>query len=86
MSAVAPVGEARVLVVDDEPGIRDLLATVLGGQGWNVRTAGTGRAAVDEALAFRPDLVVLDIVLPDFDGLRCSNASELRCRPCGCCS
>jgi two-component system OmpR family response regulator len=66
---IEATGDVRVLVVDDEQGIRDLLATVLGAQGWAVRTAGTGRAAIDEALAFRPELVVLDIVLPDLDGL-----------------
>ncbi len=70
MSSTSSTGDVRVLVVDDEPGIRELLATVLGEQGWEVRTAGTGRSAVDEALAFCPELVVLDIVLPDFDGLR----------------
>lgn len=70
MSAFAQCAEVRVLVVDDEPGIRELLGTVLSEQGWKVRTAGTGSAAVQEALAFGPDLAVLDIVLPDFDGLR----------------
>jgi two-component system, OmpR family, response regulator len=59
----------RVLVVDDEPSLAELLASVLRYEGWNVRTAGTGTDAVRTARDFRPDAVVLDIMLPDFDGL-----------------
>jgi len=59
----------RVLVVDDEPSLAELLASVLRYEGWNVRTAGTGADAVRTAREFRPDAVVLDIMLPDFSGL-----------------
>src|ERR671936_1862739 len=59
----------RVLVVDDEPSLAELLASVLRYEGWSVRTAGTGAEAVRSAREFRPDAVVLDIMLPDFDGL-----------------
>src|SRR5215470_1777183 len=59
----------RVLVVDDEPSLAELLASVLRYEGWEIRTAGDGTSAVRTAREFRPDAVVLDIMLPDFDGL-----------------
>jgi two-component system OmpR family response regulator len=59
----------RVLVVDDEPSLAELLASVLRYEGWEIRTAGDGASAVRVARDFRPDAVVLDIMLPDFDGL-----------------
>src|ERR1700733_1614886 len=59
----------RVLVVDDDPSLAELLASVLRYEGWNVRTAGTGADAVRTAREFRPDAVVLDIMLPDFSGI-----------------
>lgn len=59
---------ARVLVVDDEPGIRDTLARNLGGHGYEVRTAETGAEALDAAARFQPDLLLLDLGLPDLDG------------------
>lgn len=58
----------RALVVDDEPNLADLLASVLRMDGWVVRTAEDGATAVREARGFRPDVVVLDVMLPDFDG------------------
>jgi two-component system, OmpR family, response regulator len=59
----------RVLVVDDEPSLAELLASVLRYEGWTVKTAGNGADAVRTAREFRPDAVVLDIMLPDFNGL-----------------
>jgi two-component system OmpR family response regulator len=59
----------RVLVVDDEPSLAELLGSVLRYEGWDTRTAGTGSDAVSIAREFRPDAVILDIMLPDFDGL-----------------
>ncbi len=64
MNAVAP----RVLVVDDEPYITDLVGTALRYQGFEVAEAADGRAALDAAMTARPDLVVLDVMLPDLDG------------------
>ncbi len=58
----------RLLVVDDEANIRELLATSLSFVGFDVRTAHDGRSAVATAREFRPDLVVLDVMLPDMDG------------------
>ena len=62
------VGETRVLVVDDESNITDLVATALRYEGFNVEVACTGTDALKAAETFRPDLMVLDIMLPDRDG------------------
>ena len=59
----------RVLVVDDEPNLTELLSMALRYEGWEVRTASTGTAAVRAAKEFEPDAVALDMMLPDFDGL-----------------
>jgi two-component system OmpR family response regulator len=60
--------EARLLVVDDEPNILELLATSLRFAGFEVVTATDGRDALAEARRYRPDLVVLDVMMPDMDG------------------
>ncbi len=57
-----------VLVVDDERKIRDLVGTYLERDGYRVLQASTGHAAVDLARRFRPDLVILDLGLPDVPG------------------
>ncbi|MEU4792340.1 response regulator transcription factor [Micromonospora tulbaghiae] len=62
-----PVG---VLVVDDEPTLTDLLSMALRYEGWQVATALSGMAAVTTARQFRPDAVVLDVMLPDLDGFQ----------------
>jgi two-component system, OmpR family, response regulator len=59
----------RVLVVDDEPSLTDLLSMALRHEGWEVRAAADGAEAVRVARDFQPDLVVLDMMLPDIDGL-----------------
>jgi two-component system OmpR family response regulator len=59
---------SRVLVVDDEPSISDLVATVLRYEGFDVRVADSGRAALRAAAEFDPALIVLDVMLPDIDG------------------
>lgn len=65
-----PDGEPpRVLVVDDENTLSELIAMALRYEGWHVATAATGTAAVKAARDFKPDAVVLDVMLPDFDGL-----------------
>jgi two-component system OmpR family response regulator len=63
------IGAKRILVVDDEPSIVDAVATSLRYEGFDVREATTGRGALDSAKERLPDLIVLDIMLPDFDGL-----------------
>ncbi|MGC9665535.1 response regulator transcription factor [Planosporangium sp. 12N6] len=59
----------RVLVVDDEATLAELLSMALRLEGWEIRTAGDGFTAVQTAAAFQPDVVVLDIMLPDMNGL-----------------
>jgi two-component system OmpR family response regulator len=58
----------RVLVVDDETNIAELVSMALRYEGWETSLAHTGRTAVATAKEVRPDAVVLDIMLPDFDG------------------
>ncbi|RSM76673.1 DNA-binding response regulator [Amycolatopsis sp. WAC 01375] len=58
----------RLLVVDDEPHIADLVATVARYEGWQAVTAGSGEAALERAAEFAPDIVVLDLMLPGIDG------------------
>jgi len=60
---------ARLLVVDDEPSLQDIVATSMRFLGYEVSVASTGREAVRVATEIRPDLIILDIMLPDFDGL-----------------
>jgi len=57
-----------VLVVDDEPYIADLLSTGLRFVGFDVRTAGSGLEALTAVREWRPDLLVLDVMMPDLDG------------------
>ncbi|MDQ0367274.1 response regulator transcription factor [Catenuloplanes indicus] len=59
----------RVLVVDDESTLAELLSMALRYEGWDVRSAGDGGGAVRAAREFRPDAVILDVMLPDMDGL-----------------
>ena len=60
--------EAKLLVVEDEPNIRELLSTSLRFAGFEVYTAADGAAALKLAEAHRPDLLVLDVMRPDMDG------------------
>ncbi|HWL34905.1 MAG TPA: response regulator transcription factor [Frankiaceae bacterium] len=60
--------EARLLVVDDEPNIRELLSASLRYAGFDVATAADGNAALTAARAQRPDLLVLDVMMPGLDG------------------
>jgi two-component system OmpR family response regulator len=59
----------RVLVVDDEPSITELVALALRYEGFTVEKAATGRAAVAAVAAFKPALIILDVMLPDLSGL-----------------
>jgi two-component system OmpR family response regulator len=59
----------RVLVVDDEPNLAELLTSALRYEGWDVSTALDGRDAIKLARESEPDVIVLDIMLPDLDGL-----------------
>ncbi|MEQ8145847.1 response regulator transcription factor [Streptomyces sp. OP7] len=79
MTTISPQGRSallrpdgssvRVLVVDDEQSITELLSMALRYEGWQIRSATDGQGAVRAAREFRPDVVVLDLMLPDMDGL-----------------
>ncbi|MBP2209951.1 two-component system OmpR family response regulator [Rhodococcus ruber] len=60
--------EARILIVDDEPNIAELLSVSLKFQGFEVETASNGAEGLDRARAFRPDAVILDVMMPGMDG------------------
>src|SRR5256714_8661040 len=72
------VAGKRVLVVDDDPDIRELLFTALEDEGFEVVPAGDGREALAIIRTFRPDVIVLDLMMPVIDGWQF--ASELRIR------
>jgi two-component system OmpR family response regulator len=59
---------ARVLVVDDEDNITDLVSTALRYEGFEVDVHGNGRSALEAVGTFRPQLIILDVMLPDLDG------------------
>lgn len=62
------VGRKRILIVDDDPVIIELLQVNLEMEGYDVMSAGDGREAVDKAVAAPPDLIILDIMMPRMDG------------------
>jgi len=68
VAAVADRPQPRILVVDDEEHITELLAMGLGFNGFDVERQASGRAALDAVSRHRPDLIVLDVMLPDLDG------------------
>ncbi|MEJ6606979.1 MAG: response regulator transcription factor [Candidatus Planktophila sp.] len=68
MANVESKSTHRILVVDDESSIRDLISTSLRFVGFEVRTAATGSEALTVAEEFKPHAVVLDVMLPDLDG------------------
>jgi two-component system OmpR family response regulator len=63
-----PAGATKVLVVDDEPSITDLVSMALRYEKFDVRVASSGREALDSVESFAPDLAVLDIMMPGIDG------------------
>jgi signal transduction histidine kinase/DNA-binding response OmpR family regulator len=69
----------RVLIIDDDASIRQICREVLEIGGYQVRDAGSANAALAEAKRFRPDMVVLDVLMPGIDGYRC--AEMLRADP-----
>jgi len=62
-------GEAAILVAEDHEDSRDALRALLEAVGYRVHLAHNGREAVERALALKPDLVVMDIMMPEMDGL-----------------
>ena len=60
--------DAKILIVDDEPNIVELLSVSLRFQGFEVDTAATGAEGLDKAKVFRPDALILDVMMPGMDG------------------
>jgi two-component system KDP operon response regulator KdpE len=76
------VAAARVLVVDDEVQLRRALRRSLEGHGYRVHEAEDGRSAIDAFQTFRPDVVLLDLMLPDTNGVAvCRELRKLRATP-----
>jgi DNA-binding response OmpR family regulator len=74
-----PDTSPHVLVVEDDPSVRSLLDTLLTAEGYRVATASDGIAGLSEAVADRPAVILLDIVMPDLGGMRV--LAELRSNP-----
>ena len=69
----------RVLVVEDDPNVRGLLETLLASEGYEVSTASDGLAGLVKLSSTRPDLMLLDLMMPDLGGVRV--LEELRADP-----
>ena len=72
-----PERPPRILVVDDEEQIRRALRSVLAARKYDVRLASNGEEAIDTAIDFAPELVILDLAMPGMDGLEFLNALRL---------
>ncbi len=68
MSYKIKIQTAKVLVVDDEPEITDIVETFLSEAGYTVTVENHSRQAIAKAKEFKPDVVILDIMMPDIDG------------------
>lgn len=66
----------RILLIEDENGARDAMASLLADEGYTVRTAKTGRGGLRQVRSFRPDTVVCDFLLPDINGLQVLRAAR----------
>ena len=78
-----PVEKTRVLVVDDEPMVREILTRYFEREGFEVDEASDGRLALERIAGSEPDLVLLDLMLPEIDGyevfrrLKASSSSKI---------
>ena len=78
-SVHAPPAQHRALVVDDLAAERERLAGILRGAGWEVETAGSGVEAIERVRRARPNIVFMDIVMPQMDGFEACR--RLACDP-----
>jgi CheY-like chemotaxis protein len=62
-------GTKRVLIVDDEPAIAELVAIILGGRGFEVTVASSGHEGLDRVGESTPDLIITDMIMPDMEGI-----------------
>lgn len=74
-----PLRGKLVVLVDDEPGLRRALKRLLVGRGATVETACNGREALDKVLALRPDVVLMDVNMPEMNGLKAAREISRRC-------
>ena len=68
MSYKIDINTAKILVVDDEPEITEIVETFLSENGFKVQTENTPNKAIEKARAFKPDVILLDIMMPGVDG------------------
>ena len=61
--------QKRILIIDDEENMLHMLKTLLSKEGYDIETASNGREALDVVREVSPDLIILDIVMPDMDGI-----------------
>lgn len=73
MSHKIAINQARVLVIDDEPEITDIVETFLSESGYTVGVENGANKAIEAARTFQPDLILLDIMMPDLDGYSICN-------------
>lgn len=70
--------QARILVIDDEPEITDIVETYFESVGYDVKTANSGQEGIEEARKFKPNLVLLDIMMPNTSGYEvCSHLKRM---------
>ena len=68
MSYKIKIDNAKVLVIDDEPEITEIIQTFLSEAGYRVQVENSSKNAVEKARGFKPDVILLDIMMPDIDG------------------
>lgn len=74
-----PIQKGKILVVDDDQDIQEMLSYNLRKEGYAVKSADNGRMAIEVAEEFRPDLIILDVMMPEMDGIE--TCRELRANP-----